>query len=224
MPPRSRLRPRRAAPTAAAGARSRLCSARSRPLIVGAVVVLGGSGGGEEKQAQPRQTGKAAARLEAQSGGEGTGSDRPDRAKPEETKRSLRKWPRPRSGGKLGIGGAALNEQGYALIQAGEYDAAVPVLEEAVASFPEGTEDLDYAYALFNLGDALRLSGRPEEAIPVLERRLEIPNQTATVERELEARPKPAVRSARGRGSARFTGAGARSDSSVRDGSRLAAI
>ena len=83
--------------------------------------------------------------------------------------------------------GAALNEQGYALIQAGEYDAAVPVLEEAVASYPEGTEDITYAYALFNLGNALRLSGRPEEAIPVLERRLEYPDQTATVERELEA-------------------------------------
>jgi eukaryotic-like serine/threonine-protein kinase len=83
--------------------------------------------------------------------------------------------------------GAALNEQGYALIQAGEYDGAVPVLEEAVASYPEGSEDIDYAYALFNLGNALRLSGRPEEAIPILERRLEIPDQTATVEEELEA-------------------------------------
>jgi serine/threonine protein kinase len=82
---------------------------------------------------------------------------------------------------------AALNDEGFALIQAGEYDAAVPVLEEAVGAYPEGSEDLTYAYALFNLGDALRLSGRPEEAIPVLERRLEIPNQTSTVEEELEA-------------------------------------
>ena len=63
----------------------------------------------------------------------------------------------------------------------------MPVLEDAVASFPEGSEDLAYAYALFNLGNALRLSGRPEEAIPVLEQRLEIPNQTGTVEAELEA-------------------------------------
>ena len=83
--------------------------------------------------------------------------------------------------------GSALNEQGYELIQAGEYGAAVPVLEEAVSSFPEGSEDLDYAYALFNLGNALRLSGRPEDAIPVLEQRLQIPNQTATVQQELDA-------------------------------------
>lgn len=83
--------------------------------------------------------------------------------------------------------GAALNEEGFALIQSGEYEAAVPVLEEAVAAFPEGTEDLDYAYALFNLGNALRLSGQPEEAVPVLERRLEIPNQEGEVRRELDA-------------------------------------
>lgn len=84
-------------------------------------------------------------------------------------------------------GGASLNEEGFALIQAGEYEAAVPVLEEAVAAFPSGTEDLTYAYALFNLGNALRLSGRPDEAIAVLERRLEIPNQTEAVEEELAA-------------------------------------
>lgn len=82
---------------------------------------------------------------------------------------------------------AALNEEGFALIQAGEYDAAVPVLEEAVGAYPEGSEDLTYAYALFNLGNALRLSGQPEEAIPVLEQRLAIPNQTGRVEEELAA-------------------------------------
>ena len=47
--------------------------------------------------------------------------------------------------------------------------------------------DLNYAYALFNLGNALRLAGRPEEAIPILEQRLEIPNQTGKVRRELAA-------------------------------------
>jgi serine/threonine-protein kinase len=83
--------------------------------------------------------------------------------------------------------GAALNEEGFALIQAGDYEAAVPILEEATSLFPEGSEDLDYAYALFNLGNALRLSGRPEEAIPILERRLQIPNQEAEVRKELEA-------------------------------------
>jgi eukaryotic-like serine/threonine-protein kinase len=83
--------------------------------------------------------------------------------------------------------GSTLNLEGFEMIQAGSYEEAVPVLEEAVRAFPPGTDDVDYAYALFNLGSALRLSGRPEEAIPVLERRLEIPNQTAAVRSELAA-------------------------------------
>ena len=61
------------------------------------------------------------------------------------------------------------------------------MLRRAVDSFPEGTGDLTYAYALYNLGQALRLAGRPEEAIPILEQRLEIPNQVPTVRRELAA-------------------------------------
>jgi eukaryotic-like serine/threonine-protein kinase len=86
-----------------------------------------------------------------------------------------------------GASGAELNQQGYDLIGAGRYDEAVPVLRRAVASFPQGTGDLNYAYALYNLGKALRLAGRPEEAIPILEQRLEIPNQVPTVRRELAA-------------------------------------
>jgi serine/threonine protein kinase len=83
--------------------------------------------------------------------------------------------------------GAALNEQGFALIQQGRPGEAVPILRRAVESFPDGTSDLDYAYALYNLGNALRLSGRPEEAIPILEQRLEIPNQISEVKAELAA-------------------------------------
>jgi eukaryotic-like serine/threonine-protein kinase len=83
--------------------------------------------------------------------------------------------------------GSSLNQEGFELIQAGAYEEAVPVLEEAVRAFPADTEDVDYAYALFNLGNALRLAGRPDEAIPVLEQRLQIPNQTDVVRRELAA-------------------------------------
>jgi tetratricopeptide (TPR) repeat protein len=82
--------------------------------------------------------------------------------------------------------GAALNDEGFRLMNAGNYDAAIPKLQEAVNSFPPGTTDLNYAYALFNLGKSLRLGGRPDEAIPILEQRLKIPNQTDTVQRELD--------------------------------------
>ena len=46
----------------------------------------------------------------------------------------------------------------------GDYDGAIPVLQQAVKSFPPDTSDLNYAYALFNLGKSLRLAGRPDEA------------------------------------------------------------
>jgi tetratricopeptide (TPR) repeat protein len=87
--------------------------------------------------------------------------------------------------GASSVEGARLNEIGFRLINEGRAAEAVPILQRAVESFPEGTGDLNYAYALYNLGNALRLSGRPEEAIPVLERRLQIPNQRATVAAEL---------------------------------------
>src|SRR4051794_4799498 len=170
-------------------------------LLVVAVVELGGGDGGRQqgkataaKRAQAKAksgkgrragAGAAAATESGEAAAESSqASDEPEvveSSEPPETAAA------PGPSAVSSEGGAALNEQGYALIQAGEYEAAVPVLEEAVASYPEGSEDLDYAYALFNLGDALRLSGRPEEAIPVLEQRLQIHNQTSTVEEELEA-------------------------------------
>jgi len=83
--------------------------------------------------------------------------------------------------------GARLNAEGKQLIDRGRYGEAIPVLRRAVSSFAPGTSDLNYAYALFNLGQALRLAGRPGEAIPILERRLEIDNQREVVRRELDA-------------------------------------
>jgi tetratricopeptide (TPR) repeat protein len=82
--------------------------------------------------------------------------------------------------------GAQLNDQGFTLMNQGEYDQAIPILQQAVDSFPPGTSDLNYAYALFNLGKSLRLAGQPDKAIPVLEQRLGIPNQTETVQHELD--------------------------------------
>jgi Flp pilus assembly protein TadD len=83
--------------------------------------------------------------------------------------------------------GAQLNDQGYALVQSGDYAAAVPVLRRAVARFGDHTSDLTYGYALFNLAHALRMSGHPAAAVPLLKRRLRIPDQTSTVRAELDA-------------------------------------
>ena len=143
--------------------------------IVAFAALSGGddsSGDGARQAAQAKGEGSSAAQGAAESSPSTTASE---------------SAPPPEASEADPVDGAVLNEQGFAMVQAGEYEEAVPVLEEAVNSFPEGTDDLNYAYALFNLGNALRLSGRPEEAIPILERRLEIPNQEGAVREELEA-------------------------------------
>jgi serine/threonine-protein kinase len=148
-------------------------------LVAVAAIALGGGGeeGGSTRTQAKRPSPSRVKSAAAADGSKPT-------PEPEGTPAAV---PAPAPEGSTSEDGSALNQQGYELIQVGEYDAAIPVLEQAVAAFPAGTEDLDYAYALFNLGNALRLSGRPDEAIPVLEQRLEIPNQTGTVEEELAA-------------------------------------
>ena len=80
----------------------------------------------------------------------------------------------------------ALNDQGFRLIQQGDPEGAIPFLQQAVDGL-EDTGGLNYAYALYNLGNALYLAGRPAEAIPFLKQRLEIPNQQGTVADTLAA-------------------------------------
>jgi eukaryotic-like serine/threonine-protein kinase len=83
----------------------------------------------------------------------------------------------------------ALNNDGFALIQRGQATAAVPSLQRSVDAFrAQGrTGQIDYAYALYNLGNALRLSGRPADAIPYLEERLKISNyKRGVVKQELK--------------------------------------
>jgi eukaryotic-like serine/threonine-protein kinase len=159
-------------------------------LAVVAVVALGGGGDDDPAGSGGKQTAKAQKSRDDRAEPEKAPVSAPADSEPEpepEPEPAPEPEPEPEPEGTDPATGAALNEEGFGLIQAGEYEAAVPVLEQAVAAFPEGSEDLNYAYALFNLGTALRQSGRPDEAIPILERRLEIPNQEGRVREELEA-------------------------------------
>ena len=152
-------------------------------LVAGIAIVAalrgGGEGGGAERAAADRPT---AGRREA--------SERPARRERAASAPSAPAAPAPAGG--AGADGGSLNAQGYALMRQGRFGEAVPVLRRAVAAFPAGSGELEYAYALFNLGSALLRSGDPDAAIPVLERRLRIPNQRDTVARELKAARKAA--------------------------------
>ncbi len=84
---------------------------------------------------------------------------------------------------------SALNDAGYAMLPA-DPAGALPLLQQAVERFRAtgATGDVNYAYALYNLGWALNLAGRHSEAIPYLEERLRISNyKRGVVKRELKA-------------------------------------
>jgi serine/threonine-protein kinase len=139
-------------------------------------------------------------------GASGTGSSRPARAlaaghaiahPPPPLTRAAGKRPAPRpvapattassspaTTSSRPAGADALETRGHGLMESGSYAAAIPVLREAVADASPGS--LTYAYGLYDLGRSLRLSGNPQAAIPILSRRLAIPNQTGVVRTELQ--------------------------------------
>lgn len=96
---------------------------------------------------------------------------------------------------------AQLEAQGHELLQADEPQKAVLVLKEALAATGENLDSrvepasetcLTYAYALYDLGTALRLDRHPAAAVSILEQRLQIANQRPTVQDELQvARREP---------------------------------
>jgi serine/threonine-protein kinase len=77
-----------------------------------------------------------------------------------------------------------LEAQGHAQMEAGDYPAAINTLRAALATASPAS--LTYAYALFDLGRSLRLSGDPRDAVAVLWKRMQIPNQTGAVREELQ--------------------------------------
>jgi eukaryotic-like serine/threonine-protein kinase len=81
-----------------------------------------------------------------------------------------------------------LNDRGFAMLQQGDAAGAVQPLQQSVAAFrSQGRRgEIDYAFALYNLGNALRRSGKPGDAIPFLEERLKVSDyKRGVVQREL---------------------------------------
>jgi tetratricopeptide (TPR) repeat protein len=77
-----------------------------------------------------------------------------------------------------------LDTQGHEMMVQGNYAGAIAAMRQVLAETAPNT--LLHAYALFDLGRSLRLAGDPQAAIPILEQRLQYPNQTPVVEIELK--------------------------------------
>ena len=164
-------------------------------VAMAAIAIALASGGGDDSPQPVAGDGKQAAKKDSaeQSSPLPTETDEPAAPapaaeEPAEEPAALDGVPTP-----SGAGGTAeaerLHLDGYAALQAGDYDRAIDLNTQAIEAFPEGTtweDNINYAYALYSLGRALRLAGRPDEAIPVLEARSRIPNQTETVQHELD--------------------------------------
>jgi serine/threonine protein kinase len=190
--PRSRRAPRPALPLIA------LVALVLTAVAVAIALTSGGDGGGSsdsatsadarrEARAERRRARAERERARQQAAAQQTQEQPAPDAQPQPADPGAGAYSVPRPSGPSNDEGAALQAQGHRLLQSGEYDRAIPVLERSVESFPAGTTHLSYAYALFDLGSALRLAERPDDAIPVLEERLKIDNQRDVVQRELDA-------------------------------------
>ena len=156
--------------------------------VLALIVILASSGGGDEPvgntstsaQQNSRTTTDEEPEARTTTATETTTAPAPTTPEPTES-----------TGGSIDEA-IALNDEGFSLLQSGDAEGALEPLSQSVAMFPEDSTDINYAYALFNYAQALRLTGSPDEAIPLLEKRLaisdfkvsEVQAELATAEQE----------------------------------------
>jgi serine/threonine-protein kinase len=93
----------------------------------------------------------------------------------------------PEATGEPDLGRAAgLQVQGYNARLAGNYDQALGLSQQALQACGDAQELNPCGYALYEVGAALNALGRPDEAIPYLEQRLDTYGNNADVKAELK--------------------------------------
>ena len=197
-PPRPPTRPVHVAPR---GPRRRwpgLAALAALALVAGvAIAIAAGTGGGGAAVAPPPAP--STPRAPQQHSPRPRRRPRRRRRPPDQKRRPPRRRRRPSRDDQTQAPAAgaqakaddpvALNDQGFALIGQGKPADAVAPLQRSVDAFraQDRKGDIGYAYALYNLGNALRLSGHPAEAIPYLQERLQVSNyKRGIVQKELK--------------------------------------
>ncbi|MDX6640373.1 MAG: eukaryotic-like serine/threonine-protein kinase [Solirubrobacteraceae bacterium] len=182
--PVQRRMPRTPAPaSAAAEVRPPVRSRRSNragliaavaALVLAGVAIAAIAGGGDS---HPAAT--TAARQKAVS----TTATQPTTSTP--TAPATTSAPPPPAAGGAPPDAAGIEQQAHAAVAAGDYQGAIAQLGGLVNRCDVAITD-PCAYAWFDLGDALLRAGNPQAAIPVLEHRLQNPNQSGVVQSELD--------------------------------------
>jgi hypothetical protein len=167
-------------PPAASRRRGRVLTLAAAAIVILGVVAAGlaASGGGSAKRASSTQ-----ARLERT-----VARTAPrHRSASRHTARATTRAPAPTSSTAttptVPPSAAQLQQTGHDEMLSGDYQTAIGTLRQAVSASEQGS--LTYAYALYDLGRSLVLGGDPTGAIPVLQQRLKIPNQTDVVRQML---------------------------------------
>jgi tetratricopeptide (TPR) repeat protein len=159
-------------------------------LAVLAVALLGGDGGGGQS-AGDRATPTPKAKAKATSTPEQTATAEPT-AQATETAAPA---------GQPDLGRASqLQVQGFNANNAGDYEQGLALSEQALEACGGARQESPCGYALYEKGRALNGLGRPGEAIPVLQQRLDLYGPNKDVEKELKAAQKAAGKGGNGSG------------------------
>jgi len=158
-------------------------------LLLGVGVAVATSVGGDDPAPERTSTSAKKERQGTSTGGKSSSSTgstpAPAPAAPSETSADTPAESAPTTKSRATL--IAQNDTARGATQ-GDPAGQIAPLQEAVEGLCTDESDLNCAFALFNLAQALRLADRPDEAIPLLERRLAISdNQVGTVRQELAA-------------------------------------
>jgi eukaryotic-like serine/threonine-protein kinase len=168
--------------------------------VLGFILLSGGDGGRSDggPAAQRDATATATATATEEPSPEPTAEATPEATEepsPEPTAEATPEATEEPSGGGTDLDRAAdLQVQGFNARQAGDYEQALTLSQQALDACGNTRELSPCGYALFEVGAALNALGRPDEAIPYLEQRLDQygDNDAGEVKRELRAARKAA--------------------------------
>ena len=147
-------------------------------LVAGAIALATALGGGSEDAPE-----RAAPAIPATDGEEPSGEAKAPEEEPaaEEQAAPTEEAPAAKPNADAG---ARTHLKGHQALLSGDYERAIELQRKAIGQL-EGSNRPEYWYSHYDLGVALRKAGRPDEAIPYLEKRLEFPENRGVVEAEL---------------------------------------